>query len=188
MSTAAIIFLGAIIIIALAIISTYNSLVGKRNQVKNIRAGVDTQLKKRYDLIPNLVSAVKEYLTHEKETLTKVTELRSKAMSSTSDSEAFSLNNQLSKLLGSIQVAIEAYPELKANENVMHLQSTLNEVEEQISAARRAYNSSVMIYNNAIEMFPSNIIANLFNFTKDDFFAIDESEKAAPNVSELFKK
>lgn len=182
------IFLSIIVVIILWAVSIYNSLIMRRNQVKNIRAGVDTQLKKRYDLIPNLVSTVKEYMTHEREVLERVTELRSRAMNSKNTAETFDLNNQLSKLLSGINVAIEAYPTLKANENVMHLQATLNEVEEQISAARRAYNSSVMTYNNTIEMFPSNIIANMFNFQKDEFFKIDEGEKTAPNVSEFFKK
>ncbi|PSM53032.1 LemA protein [Campylobacter blaseri] len=186
MNTVALVFLGLLAFVILSIISIYNSLIAKRNQVKNIRAGVDTQLKKRYDLIPNLVAAVKEYLTHEKETLTKVTELRNRAIATTSDVESFELNSQLSKLLGNIQVSIEAYPELKANENIMHLQTTLNELEEQISAARRAYNSSVMIYNNAIEMFPSSIIANIFNFQKDKFFETKGDEKETPNVGNLF--
>lgn len=182
------IFVAILVVLLFWLISVYNDLIAKRNQVKNIRAGVFTQLKKRYDLIPNLVSTIKEYLTHEKEVLTKVTELRSRAINSNNNKETFDLNSQISKLLGNIQVAIEAYPDLKANENVMHLQATLTEIEEQISAARRAYNSSVMVYNNTIEMFPSNIIANFFKFEKDAFFEIEKDEKTSPNVSELFKK
>ena len=182
------IFVAILVVLLFWLISVYNDLIAKRNQVKNIRAGVFTQLKKRYDLIPNLVSTVKEYLTHEKEVLTKVTELRSRAINSNNNKETFDLNSQISKLLGNIQVAIEAYPDLKANENVMHLQATLTEIEEQISAARRAYTSSVMVYNNTIEMFPSNIIANFFKFEKDSFFEIEKDEKTSPNFSELFKK
>lgn len=174
--------------LVLAVISIYNSLIGKRNQVSNIYAGVDTQLKKRYDLIPNLVAAVKEYLTHEREVLTKVTELRNEAMAAKNDAQKFDLNNKISTLLGNIKVAVENYPELKANENVLHLQSTLTEVEEQISAARRAYNGAVMDYNNACEMFPTNLVANFFRFEKREFFAADESEKVAPNVSDMFKR
>lgn len=183
-------FLIILVIVIVAIlwaIGVYNGLISKKNQVKNIRAGVDTQLKKRYDLIPNLVSTVKEYLTHEKETLTKVTALRNKAMATADKGEEFALNNEITKLLGGINVAIEAYPNLKANENVMHLQATLTETEEQISAARRAYNSSVMTYNNAIQMFPSNIIANMFNFKDELFFKAEDNQKVAPNVGELFK-
>ena len=177
-----------LVIVIVAIISIYNTLVAKKNQVSNISAGVDTQLKKRYDLIPNLVAAVKEYLIHEKETLQKVTELRNLAMAAKNNGEKFELNNQISKLLGGIFVAVEAYPNLKANENVLHLQRTLTEVEEQLSAARRAYNSSGMDYNNACEMFPTNIVASLFNFKKREFFEASDSEKTTPNVSELFKK
>ena len=120
-----------LVIVIVAIISIYNTLVAKKNQVSNISAGVDTQLKKRYDLIPNLVAAEKEYLIHEKETLQKVTELRNLAMAAKNNGEKFELNNQISKLLGGIFVAVEAYPNLKANESVLHLQRTLTEVEEQ---------------------------------------------------------
>lgn len=185
---ATLIFVLVLVVLLFWLISVYNDLIAKRNQVKNIRSGVFTQLKKRYDLIPNLVSTVKEYLTHEREVLTRVTELRSRAMNANSDKETFDLNSKISKLLGNIQVAIEAYPTLQANENIMHLQATLTEIEEQISAARRAYNSSVMVYNNTIEMFPSNIIANLFKFQKDAFFEMEEDQKSSPNVSELFKQ
>ncbi|NLY03628.1 MAG: LemA family protein [Campylobacter sp.] len=188
MSTIITIILILIASVVLWGVGIYNLLISKRNQVKNIRAGVDTQLKKRYDLIPNLVATVKEYMKHEKETLSEITSLRSRAMSTKDRAEEFDLNNQLSKLLSGINVAIEAYPELKASQNVMHLQETLTETEEQISAARRAYNSSVMSLNNAIEMFPSNIIASMFNFKKDLFFEIEEGEKTAPNISEMFKK
>lgn len=186
--TVFLVLLAILVAVVLWGIGTYNSLIGKRNQVKNIRAGVDTQLKKRYDLIPNLVATVKEYMTHERETLTKVTALRNQAMRTDDKGEEFRLNGEISKLLGGINVAIEAYPQLKANENVLHLQATLTETEEQISAARRAYNSSVMSYNNAIEMFPTNIIANIFNFKKDLFFETSEDEKEAPNVGEIFKR
>lgn len=172
--------------VVIAIISIYNTLIAKKNQVSNILAGVDTQLKKRYDLIPNLVASVKEYLTHEKSVLERVTELRSQAMNSSSEGEKFSLNNEISKLLGTIKVSIEAYPELRANENLLHLQATLMDVEEQISAARRAYNGAVMEYNNSCEMFPMNLIANTFSFKKSEFFSAEESERVNPNVSELF--
>lgn len=174
-------------ILVLAIIGIYNSLISKRNQVSNVAAGVDTQLKKRYDLIPNLVASVKEYLVHEREVLSKITELRSQAMNATNNAQKFDLNNQLSTLLGNLRVAVENYPDLKANQNVLHLQGVLTEVEEQISASRRAYNGAVMEYNNACEMFPTNIIANAFNFKKSEFFKTTEEEKVAPNVKDLFK-
>ena len=138
--------------------------------------------------MPNLVASVKEYLIHERETLTQITALRSQAMNASSDSQKFALNNELSKLLGSLKIAVENYPDLKANENILHLQAVITDTEEQISAARRAYNGAVMEYNNACEMFPTNIIANFFHFTKREFFAANEEEKSTPNVSDLFKK
>ncbi|MCI6989378.1 MAG: LemA family protein [Campylobacter sp.] len=180
----ALLFVFALIVIF--VVMTYNTLIGKKNQVSNIRASVDTQLKKRYDLIPNLVASVKEYMKHEQGILTRITELRSLAINSNDSSKTFELNNELSKLLSGIKVAVENYPNLKANENVMHLQKSLNEVESQISATRRAYNASVMDYNNSVEMFPTNIIANLFKFSKESFFEALEEEKVAPNVRDLF--
>lgn len=181
------IFIIVVIVIVGVVISIYNSLIMKKNQVSNIESGVDTQLKKRYDLIPNLVSSVKEYIEHEKDTLSKITELRSAAMNAKNDTDKFSLNNELSKLLGGLQVTIEAYPNLLANENVLHLQAILSDTEEQISAARRAYNAAVMVYNNACEMFPTNLIANVFNFSKKDFFEAVEVEKTVPDVGKIFK-
>lgn len=180
------IFLVLIVIVLIFIIITYNSLIAKRNDVKNIYASVDVQLKQRYDLIPNLVASVKAYLSHEKEVLENVTRLRQNAMSSTSDKEKFDFNNQLSSALGGLNVTIENYPTLKANENILNLQKALKDCEEQISAARRAYNSAVTIYNNACEMFPSNLIANWFKFEKAEVFEAKEQERATPNVKDLF--
>ena len=165
----------------------YNSLVSKKNQVHNIFASVDTQLKKRYDLIPNLVATVSKYMEHEKSLLSEVTKLRAEANKpNISDEHKIALDAKVSSALGSIMVAVENYPELKANENVMHLQGSLNEVEEQISAARRAYNQAVTDYNNAIEMFPTNFMANAMNYTTKDVFQISENERQNVNVKELF--
>nr|WP_315046075.1 LemA family protein [uncultured Campylobacter sp.] len=184
---AALILLVVIVLLVLALVGVYNSFIAKRNQVRNIASTVDTQLKKRYDLIPNLVSATREYMSHENSVLTRVSELRSQAISASSNADKFRLNSEISALLGQIRVAVEAYPNLKANESFAKLQNALGECEEQISAARRAYNGAVTVYNNACEMFPTNIIANVFNFVKAEFFAASEQEKQAPNVSELFK-
>jgi len=181
---ALVVIIAIIAVLALAIIGIYNSLVTKRNQVANMRAGVDTQLKKRYDLIPNLVAAVREYMTHEQGVLERITALRAQAMAGDGD---FALQSELTRLLGNIRVAMENYPALRANENVMHLQRSLNEVEAQISASRRAYNSGVMSYNNATQMFPSNLVAGIFGFKEAEFFEADEGERDAPNVKELFK-
>ena len=174
-------------VIVIALILMYNSLVAKKNQVENIFGSVDTQLKKRYDLIPNLVATVSKYMEHEKSLFAEVTKLRSEANKPhISDGHKMALDAKVSSALGSIMIAVENYPELKANENVMHLQSTLNEVEEQISAARRSYNQAVTDYNNAIEMFPSNFMANAMNYSKKDVFEITKSERRNTNVKELF--
>ena len=173
----------------LFLIAIYNSLVGKKNQVLNAFASIDTLLKKRYDLIPNLVEAVKNYMQHERGTLTQITELRSQALSpKLSDSQKIDLNNKISKVLSGILVAVENYPNLKANENFLQLQAALNEVEEQISAARRAYNAAVTDYNNAIQMFPTNMVASLMAYKDKPFFETAETERQNVNVGELFKK
>ena len=184
MSTPFIIFLVLLLILVLM----YNTLVAKKNQVENIFASVDTVLKKRYDLIPNLVASVKQYMQHEKSLLEEVTKLRSEAMKpEISDAQKIALDAKVTSALGSIMVAVENYPELKANENVMHLQHTLHEVEEQISAARRAYNQAVTDYNNAIEMVPTNFMASLINYKRKQVFEIVESERKNVDVKELFK-
>jgi len=183
MSTPLIILIVGIIILVLM----YNSLVAKKNQVRNIFASIDTQLKKRYDLIPNLVASVSKYMEHEKSLLEDITELRAQAnRSNATQSDKIALDNKMSAALGSIMIAVENYPELKANENVMHLQRTLNEVEEQISAARRAYNQAVTDYNNALEQIPTNFMANAMNYTKEELFVIVETERQNVNVKELF--
>lgn len=182
----------ALIILAVLVVIVvlmYNSLISKKNQVENIFAGVDTVLKKRYDLIPNLVSSVQEFMQHEKGILEKVTELRSQAMRpGISDEQKMALDKEITGMLGNIMVAVENYPQLKANENVMHLQRTLAEIEAQISAARRAYNQAVTDYNNAIEMIPTNILANMMHYTRKQVFEIDETERRNVNVRELFKQ
>ncbi len=177
-----------LIVIALVLVLMYNSLVAKKNQVENIFASVDTVLKKRYDLIPNLVASVKQYMQHEKSLLEEVTKLRAEAMKpDISDAHKIALDAKMTSALGSIMVAVENYPELKANENLMHLQHTLHEVEEQISAARRAYNQAVTDYNNAIEMVPTNFMASLINYRRKQVFEIVESERKNVDVKELFK-
>lgn len=184
--TALLISLG---VVALILILMYNSLIGKKNQVENIFAGVDTVLKKRFDLIPNLVASVSQYMEHEKSTLEKVTELRAAAMKpGISDEQKISLDAKLTTALGAINLAMEAYPDLKANENVMHLQRSLNEIEEQISAARRAYNQAVTDLNNSIEMFPTNIVAGWMNLSRKAVFEITVTERQNLNVHDLFNR
>ena len=180
----------ALIVLAVLVLSyfvIYNGLIGKKNQVENAFASIDTMLKKRYDLIPNLVATVKQYAGHESDTLTEITELRSKAMSGgLSSDEQVQVNNQISKAMGGIMVAVESYPDLKANENFLQLQRSLNEIEEQISASRRAFNSSVTDFNNAIEMFPSSIVANMMKYQRKQLFEIPSEERENVNVGELF--
>jgi LemA protein len=176
-----------LIVVVIVLILMYNSLVSKKNQVENIFASVDTQLKKRYDLIPNLVASVSKYMEHEKSTLEEVTKLRAEANKpNISDEQKIALDAKVSSALGSIMIAVENYPELKANENVMHLQRSLSEVEEQISAARRAYNQAVTDYNNAIEMIPTNFMAQAMNYQRKQVFEIHETERKNINVKELF--
>lgn len=177
-----IMFLGAVIIFAM-----YNSLIGKKNQVEQAFATIDVMLKKRYDLIPNLVNTVKTYMKHEAGTLEKVTELRAKAMSGTaSQDEVIDLNNKLGKMMGGIMVAVENYPDLKANENFMQLQRSLNEIEEQLSASRRSFNAAVTDFNNAVEMFPTNIMAGMMGYKRRQLFEISEVERQNVNVGALF--
>ena len=183
MSTSVII----LIIITFVLVLMYNTLVAKKNQVENIFASVDTVLKKRYDLIPNLVASVSKYMEHEKGLLEEVTKLRSDANKpNISDEQKIALDAKMSAALGSIMIAVENYPDLKANENVMHLQRTLNEVEEQISAARRAYNQAVTDYNNALEQIPTNFMASMMAYRRKEVFEIVEAERKNVNVKELF--
>jgi len=174
-------------VVALLFVVMYNSLIGKKNNVENAFGSVDVMLKKRYDLIPNLVETVKQYMTHEKETLTKITELRTRAMSGgMSSDDKVSLENQLTKAIGGIMVAVENYPDLKASDNFDMLQRSWNEAEEQISAARRSYNAAVTTYNNGVEMFPTNIIANMLNYSRKEVFEIPETERQNISAKNLF--
>jgi LemA protein len=183
------IVVGIIVAILLFIVLMFNSLIGKKNQVKNVFGTIDALLKKRYDLLPKLITTVKEYMKHERELLEKITELRAKAVSGNlSDDEQVGLDNQISKLLGGIMVAVENYPDLKASQNFLHLQRTMNEVEEQISAARRAYNATVTDFNNAVEMFPTNIMANLMSYRTKKVFEIPEEQRQDIDTEALFNK
>ncbi len=169
------------------LISIYNGLVRKRNQVEYAFSGVDVSLQKRGELIPNLVESVKKYMSFEQNTLTKIVELRSKiAEVNPNSTERFDMENNLSSLLKNLMVNVENYPELKSSENMMHLQRTLNETEEQISASRRAFNAAVNNLNNSIQTFPSNMLASINDFQPHTFFKADETVKATPNLKQLF--
>lgn len=177
------VFLIILGVLLLSTIAIYNRLVRLRNEAKMAFASIDVMSKKRYDLIPNLVLAVKSYMNYERNTLTMLTELRAKAVSGNlSDDEKVDLDSKISKTIGGIMVAVENYPELKASNNFLQLQGSLNEVEEQLSAARRAYNAAVTEYNNLTQMFPSNIFAAMFNFKARRLFEISEKERERLDV------
>lgn len=171
-----------IIFLVIVIIAMYNRLVVKRMRVKNGWAQIDVQLKRRYDLIPNLVETVKGYAAHEKAVLEKVTELRSRAMGATNPKAAAEANNMLTATLKSLFAVAENYPQLKANENFMKLQEELTATENKISFARQFYNDVVMDYNATIQKFPQAIIASMFNFKPREFFEAPTEEKEAVKV------
>ncbi len=160
-------------IIILILILMYNSLVNKKKQVENIFTSINIQLKKRYYLIPNLVVNVKEYMEHEKSVLKKVTSLRTQAIRhNLPQGKIINLDNKITSALTSLMIAVESYPELKVNENIIQLQASLNDAEKQIAALRRAYNQAVKDYNNTIEMIPINFLAKIMNYKRKDVFVI----------------
>lgn len=174
---------GAIIgAIVAFVIATYNELVRLRNKVKNSFAQIDTQLQRRFDLIPNLVETVKGFATHEKELLENVAASRSGYMSASSNGEKLAMNNQLTSTLRSLFAVVENYPELKSNANFMKLQDELTETEDKVTYSRQFYNDAVTIYNNKIQMFPSNMIAGIFGFKEEELFNTDDDAKEAPRV------
>jgi len=181
---AVIIIIVILVVLGIIFASIYNSLVGRRNQVDNAWSQIDVQLKRRYDLIPNLVEAVKDYMSYEQETLTNVTAARTAAMNAGAQGPQAQAQaeNMLTESLKSLFAVVEAYPDLKANQNVLSLQEELTATENKISFARQFYNDSVLTYNNKIQMFPSNIMAGMFNFTTRQFFEVPESDRAVPKV------
>ena len=163
-------------------ILTYNSLVNLRNQLQNAWAQIDVQLKRRYDLIPNLVEVVKDYMQYEQEVLTKVTEARAAAVSAQGPAAQARAENALTGALRQLFAVVENYPQLKANENVMRLQEELTGTENRIAFARQFYNDSVMRFNTRIQTFPTNVIAGMLGFTAQEFFEADEAEREPVKV------
>ena len=182
-ATVIIIIFAVIILLVFYGIGVYNKLVNSRNKVKDQWAQIDVQLKRRADLIPNLVETVKGYAKHEKNTLTEVIEARNNFVSAGSINEEIEANNQLTGALNKLFALSESYPELKANQNFISLQNDLKDTEDKISYARQFYNDTVLTYNNLVQMFPSNIVANMFKFEVYEFFKIEEKEKEVPKVS-----
>ena len=160
----------------------YNRLVGLRNQVKNAWRQIDVQLKRRHDLIPNLVEVVKDYMSYEQETLQKVIQARTQAVSAHSPEEAIAAEGVLGGALGKLFALMENYPDLKANENVSRLMEELSATENKISFSRQFYNDSVMALNNSVQSFPSNIVAGMFGFHEATYFEVPETETAVPKV------
>ena len=177
------ILLGVIVVVGLFVMGSYNGLVGSRNRAKDQWAQVDVQLKKRFDLIPNLVETVKGYAKHEKDTFEQVVEARNKFNSANTPEQEMQAAGELNGVLTKLFALAEAYPELKANQNFMQLQVDLKDTEEKIAYARQFYNDAVLTYTNKLEMFPSSIIANMFKFKEMKYFEANESEKETPKVS-----
>lgn len=182
------IILGVIgLLIFISVILMYNTLVMRRNRVKYALSSIDALLKKRYDLIPNLVNTVKEYMKYEQSLLNQLTELRIKAVSGTpSIHEKKANESEIEKLIRNIIAVAENYPQLKASSNFLQLQAALNEVEEQLSAARRAFSANITEYNNAVKTFPTKIIASLINFEEIRWYEISEEERKYIDVKNLF--
>ena len=188
MSTVLLIILGVIVVIALAIIIMYNSLIRLKNRVDEAWSDIDVQLKRRYDLIPNLIETVKGYASHEKETLEKVVQARNAAMQAQSGGDTAKqaeAENMLSSTLKSIFALSENYPDLKANQNFLELQKELSDTENKIQASRRFYNGNVRDFNTKIQVFPTNMIAGMLNFKAREFFEI-EDKKERDNVKVKF--
>lgn len=174
-----------IVIVIIAIVSLihmYNNLIGLRNRVKNSYAQIDVQLKRRNDLIPNLVETVKGYASHEKGVLEEVTKARTGVMNATTIEQTSAADNQLTGALKTLFAVAENYPDLKANSNFQQLQNELSDTEDKIAYARQFYNDVVLKYNNACQMFPTSILAKLFGFKEEEFFQTPESETAVPEV------
>ena len=177
------VLIGILIVVGAWVVGIYNGLVRLRNQVKEAWAQVDVQLKRRYDLIPNLLETVKGYMQHERDTLEAVTQARAAVAGASGMAQRGDAEGGLTAALGRLFAVAESYPDLKANQNFLALQEELASTENKIGAARNFYNTAVMSLNNKVEMFPSNIIAGMFNFTKDQFFELkDEGEREAPKV------
>ena len=177
-----IVIIAVVVVIAMFFVSTYNGLVKLRNMVKDQWAQIDVLLKRRADLIPNLVETVKGYAKHESETLEAVINARNKAVSATTTEDEIKANGELSGALSKLFALAESYPDLKANTNFMDLQANLKETEDKIAYARQFYNDAVLKYKNKLEMFPSNIVAGMFGFKPEPFFEATEAEKENPQV------
>lgn len=185
--TPTIIIIGCIAILVLLLVSLYNRLVKLRNNRENAFADIDVQLKQRYDLIPQLLETVKGYMKHEEKVLTAVTVARAGALNATTIDEKIAAEHQMSSALSGLNIAVEAYPDLKASSNFMQFQEEISDIENKLSAVRRFFNSTTKEYNNAVETFPSNLIAGMFSFQKGSMFDLGGTQRAkldeAPHIA-----
>ena len=178
------ILVGIPLLVIIFVIGIYNALVRLRNQVDNAWSQIDVQLKRRHDLIPNLVETAKGYMTHERGTFEAITKARSQAMGANTVNEAAKAEGALGEALSKFMLVVENYPELKANQNFLAVQEELTGTENKISFARQSYNDQVLFFDNKIQMFPSNIVAGMFGFSKRDFFEIEvAAEREVPKVN-----
>ncbi len=174
-----IVIIAVVVLIVLWVISIYNNLVRLRNNRENAFGNIDVQLKQRYDLVPQLVATVKGYAKHEKELLEAVTAARSACMTAASMNDKIAADNLLSSALSGLKISVEAYPELKANQNFLQLQTELSDIENKLAATRRFFNSTTRELNNAVQTFPGNILAGMFGFRKEPMFEVAPAERAA---------
>ena len=179
------------VLIVMCAYSMYVAIIQKKNKALEAFSSIDVQLKKRYDLIPNILTIANKFMEHEKGLLEEVTKLRTRAMALPNDTsnvaEKFELDSQIKGLMGQIMVAVENYPQLKSDQTMVTAQQTYNEVEEHIAAARRFYNSAVLELNNAVEIFPSSVIASMVGVKKQQFFQADDSARSAVNAADILK-
>lgn len=178
--TAVIVIVVIVIVLALFLVATYNGMVRGRNKVDEAWSGIDVQLKRRHDLVPNLVETVKGYATHEREVFQAVTDARTRAMSASTPAAAGAAEGILGQAIGRLFAVAEAYPDLKASQNFLELQGTLNQLESEIAASRRIYNSNVQSFNTKIQSFPGVLIAGSFGFQKREFFEIEDPTDREP--------
>ena len=177
MSIGWIIAIVVLVLLVLYLFSTYNSLIGLRNKVHDQFSQIDIQLKRRFDLIPNLVETVKGYAKHESETLENVVKARNSYVSAETPEDAMKADGELTKAVSKLFALAESYPDLKANTNFMQMQEELSQTEDKVAHARQFYNDTVLQYNNKVQMFPSNIIAGMFNFKAETFFEASDAER-----------
>ena len=187
MNTILIVIVAVMVMIALWLMITYNKFVAKNNRVKQTESSISVMLKQRNDMIPNLVAAVQNYMGHENATLTKIAELRSQMQQSNNEHEQMQLGAELSRKLADIKVAVEGYPELKADKQFLRLEESIEEMEYQLQASRRTFNAAVVDFNNYLQMFPSSVVGKMKNYTLYEMITIPEAEKANVDVKALFK-